>query len=216
MLETTPATVARAAAAGQPAEPIPDLDFDWHPHPLDRTVTARRTYRWPIVVGAVIVGFGLLVGIRFGLAVPAHNASLRQAEYLTAVDDYEAVLDRLDSAATANRPWASAEFATATVAGGRRAPPRVLHSSRPDLGRRARLEGRHRGTLSDEVSGGVTARRRAGSRRCPAAVHGAEQLIDPAAKALAAMGRQSAGMPLDDDPAYESYRLSVERDGELP
>jgi len=41
MLETTPATVASPVAPGQPSEPIPDLDFDWRPRPLDAAVRAQ-------------------------------------------------------------------------------------------------------------------------------------------------------------------------------
>ena len=42
MLETTPATVARPQARGEMAEPVPDIDFDWQPRPLDRNVGGRR------------------------------------------------------------------------------------------------------------------------------------------------------------------------------
>ncbi|MFH1105550.1 MAG: hypothetical protein V1757_11500 [Actinomycetota bacterium] len=222
MLETTPATVARAPTGGQPAGPIPDLDFDWRPHPLDRTVTARRTYRWPIVVGAVIVGLGVLAGVKFGLAVPAHNASLRQAEYRTAVDAYEAALDHLQSAVTATDPQAAAEFATAT--GALRAvaeaplpwvPPLIPLG--PDLGpaRVKLLELVDTAvTLSDEIARAARySEASTGILALPLLPYTVPtQLIDPAAKALADMEADSqAGIAtLDDDPAYEPYRLGVE------
>jgi hypothetical protein len=80
MLETTPATVARAGTLGALEEPVPDLDFDWRPTPLGKVVESKREYRWPIVAGAAVIGLAVLLVARFVIFLPADQAEARLAE----------------------------------------------------------------------------------------------------------------------------------------
>ena len=221
MLETTPATVARPLAPGQAAEPIPDLDFDWRPHPLDRTVTSHRTYRWSIVVGAVVIGVGILVGARLLLAMPAHKASVRHDEYVAVTAAFAAALDRLDGAATVTDPLAAADFAEASESLRTTAEeplPWVLPlvPLGPDLPpvRSKMLEvSDTAATLSDEITQ-AAAYRQASDEIFALPLLPTEvpaELIDPAARALADMqaASEAAVAGLDTDPAYENYRSRV-------
>ena len=221
MLETTPATVARATSLGEPLEPVPDIDFDWRPHPLDRTVMARRTYRWPIVVGAVLAGAGLLLAARYAVIVPADRATIRQAEYTTATDGFAAALERLATAPTVADPALAAEFAAAT-AGLRSVAESPLPWSVPliPLGphlppvRAKLLEVSDAAADLSAVIAQAAAYRDAGDHilAIPLLPYSAPpELIDPAARALADMQAQSeaALASLDDDPNFAGYRTLV-------
>ena len=221
MLETTPATVGRPPGHSEAAEPIPDIDFDWRPHPLERVVAARRTYRWPIVVGAVLAGVALLAGARYGLAVPAQQATVRQDEYRVGIDDFAAALDRLDGAPTVADPAAAADFAAATQTLRALAETPLpwalpLVPLGPDLAPvRAKLLEVTDGAVALSATASHAARYRDAADHIlslpPLPFSAGPELIDPAAKALANMQAVSttARAALDDDPAYEPYRTRV-------
>jgi len=229
MLETTPATVARPVAPGQPSEPIPDLDFDWRPHPLARTVTARRTYRWPIVVGAAAVGAAVLVAASYLLAIPPHRASLRQAEYITVINEFSVSVDLLDQAPTAADPEIAAAFAEATDrlrTTAEASLPWVFPfvPLGPDLGpARAKLLEMSDAATALAVDVNTAARYREAADHIlavPLLPYSAPtELIDPASKTLTEMQADSleAIGALDDDPAYEGFRSrAVEATDALP
>jgi hypothetical protein len=221
MLETTPATVARPHGPAQPGEPIPDLDFDWRPHPLERGFTSRRTYRWPIVVGAVLAGVGVIAAARYLVQVPVHSASVRQADFLAAANDFADALHTLDTAPTATDPDVATGFATAAAALRETAEAPLpwafpLLPLGPDLAPvRAKLleVSDTASALSDELT--EAARYRAAADSILAVpllpFEAPAELIDPAAKALADMQAtsESAVSALDEDPTYESYRIAV-------
>jgi hypothetical protein len=221
MLETTPATVARPVAPGEAAEPIPDIDFDWRPHPLDRTVSSRRTYRFPIVVGAVVAAVAILVAARFLVQVPADRATALQAEYVTALSEFGQALDSLDRAPTVTDPDVATGFVSAVEAlrvtadiplpwsipliplgpdlGPARARMQAVVDTAADLATEVAGAGRYRAAADDVIA-------------IPLLPFDAPpELIDPAAKALADMqaGTETALASLDDDPAYAAYRAAA-------
>lgn len=223
MLETTPATAARHGGLGTAEEPIPDLDFDWQPRPLGKVVTSRREYRWPIVVGATLIGAAVLFVARFFILLPADQAEARLADYSTAVDEFAAAIDAMESAASLTDPVAASRFLQASddlhevtlasppgilpfipagpVADVKAARSRLvrLADAADSIAERLARAADYRGASDDILA-------------IPLLPFSAPpELIDPAAKALADMqsASESAAARLDDDQAYAAYRQAV-------
>jgi hypothetical protein len=225
MLETTPATVARAGDVGAPEEPVPDLDFDWRPTPLGKVVESKREYRWPIVVGAVLVGLAVLFVARFVILLPADEAEARLAEYAAAVDDFSVAIDAMEAAATLTDPAAAGQFleaADALLLVARPGPPGFLPFM--PAGPVADVRSvRHRLLLLADKADSIAARlaRAAQYRKASEDIleipllpsSAPPELIDPAARALATMQTEStaAAERLDDSDEYATYRASVDR-----
>jgi len=224
MLETTPATAARLGGPPAVDEPIPDLDFDWQPRPLGRLVTSRRQYRWPIVIGAVLIGAAVLFVARFFILLPADEAEARLAQYAIAVDDFSRAIDAMESASSLTDPVAASQFLQAAAdlrEVARPSPPGILPfipaGSVGDVkAARQRLlilaEGAD--TIAERLA--RAADYRAASEEIldiPLLPYTAPpELIDPAAKALAEMqtASESAANRLDDSDEYAAYREAVD------
>ena len=225
MLETTPATAARPGVPGALEELLPDLDFDWQPRPLGAAVASRRQYRWPIVIGALLVGVTVLLVARFFVLLPADEAEERLAGYALAVDDFASAIDAMESAANLTDPVAAGQFLEAADAlreVARPGPPGILPfiPAGPVADVRS---ARHRlivlANAADSIAErlATAARYRAASQEIldiPLLPFTAPlELIDPAAKALAEMQATSeaAATDLDDeDEEYAAYRESVD------
>jgi hypothetical protein len=225
MLETTPATVARPGAPGTLEELLPDLDFDWQPRPLGAAVISRRQYRWPIVIGALLIGGAVLFVARFLVLLPADQAEERLARYAVAVDEFAAAIDAMESAATLTDPVAAGQFLEAADAlreVARPRPPGILPfiPAGPVTDVRS---ARHRLIVLADAADSIAerlataARYRAASQEIldiPLLPFSAPpELIDPAARALADMQATSeaAADGLDDeDEEYAAYRESVD------
>ena len=115
MLETTPASVARLRGPSEPNEPLSDLDFDWRPRPLDRTVATRRSFRWSILIAAAVLGGLALVAVQVLITVPQKKADTRRVEYQAALDAYEPAVAAFAAAPTPSDPAALTAFADATA-----------------------------------------------------------------------------------------------------
>lgn len=225
MLETTPATVARPGTAGVLEEPVPDLDFDWRPTPLGKVVASKREYRWPIVIGAVLIGAAVLFVVRFFIFLPADQAEARLAAYAAAVDDFALAIDAMESAATLTDPAAAGQFLEASgelLEVARPGPPGFLPFM--PAGPVADVRSvRHRLlVLADAADSIATRLARAAQYRAasedildiPLLPSSAPaELIDPAARALATMQTEStaAAGRLDDSDDYAAYREAVEQ-----
>lgn len=224
MLETTPATAARPGVLGATEEPIPDLDFDWQPRPLGKIVVSKREYRWPIVIGAVLIGAAVLFVARFFVLLPADEAEARLAAYSTAVDEFAAAIDAMEAAATLTDPVAASQFLEAAdelreVA--EPGPPGILPFI--PAGPVADVKAARQRLLiladaSDDFAERLdrAADYRAASEEIldiPLLPYTAPpELIDPAAEALAEMQLASelAAGRLDDDEEYAAYRAAVD------
>lgn len=225
MLETTPATVARPGAAGTLEEPVPDLDFDWRPTPLGKVVVAKREYRWPIVIGAVLIGAAVLFVVRFFIFLPADQAEARLAAYAAAVDDFALAIDAMESAANLTDPAAAGQFLAAAgdlLEVARPGPPGFLPFM--PAGPVAEVRSvRHRLLVLADSADSIAVRlARAAQYRETSAdfldipllpTSAPPELIDPAARALATMLTEStaAAGRLDDSDEYAGYRESTEQ-----
>ena len=225
MLETTPATAARSSPAGRLDEPVPDLDFDWQPRPLGRVITSRREYRWPIVIGAVLIGAAVLFVARFLILLPADEAEERLVQYAAAVDDFAAAIDAMEAATTLTDPIAAGEFlaaAEALRAVARPGPPGLLPFLPAGPGTEVKAARRRLIVIAEAADSiadrlATAARYRAASQEILAIPllpsNTPPELIDPAAKALADMeaasGAAADGLG-DEDEEYAAYRASVE------
>ena len=224
MLETTPATAARPLGPGTTEEPIPDLDFDWQPRPLGRIITSKREYRWPIVIGAVVIGAAVLFVARFFVLLPAAEAEARLAAYATAVDEFSSAIDAMESAASLTDPVAASRFLQAAddlreVASP--GPPGILPfiPAGPVADVKA---ARHRLLILADAADAFADRlaRAAAYRTASEEIlaipllpfSAPAELIDPAAEALADMqfASEAAADRLDDDEEYAAYRVVVE------
>lgn len=225
MLETTPATVARAGTVGALEEPVSDLDFDWRPTPLGKVVESKREYRWPIVAGAALVGLAVLVVARFVIFLPADQAEVRLAKYATSVDEFSAAIEAMEAAETLTDPAAAAQFLEAAgelLVVARPGPPGFLPFM--PAGPVADVRSvRHRLLILADAADSIAARlaRAAQYREASGEIlaipllpsSAPPELIDPAARALATMHSQStaAAGRLDDSDEYAAYRESVEQ-----
>lgn len=220
MLETTPAAVARPPATPVMGDPLPDLDFDWRPRPMEPAVSAPRTFRWSILGAAMVLGVIALLGVRVLVTVPQEKADVRRAEYQAALDDFERALDTFAAAPNPSSPSALAAFADAADSLGATAraslpsvipllPIGPIEELRPARSEMLRMV--------DAVESMVTDLAAAASYREAAAqilalplLPGAApaELIDPAARAIADMQSttQAAFGRLDDDPTFATYR----------
>lgn len=223
MLETTPAGVARPHGASEPSEPIPDLDFDWQPHPLDRAVGTRRTFRWSILIAAAVLGAVALVAVQVLITVPQQKADARRLVYRAALDTYEPALAAFAAAPVPSDPEALTAFAGATAdfAAVARAdlptvipllpigPIEELHPARGEM--LAMVDAAE--TLLADLAAASTYREAAAEilalpllpTQAPA------ELIDPAARAIADMqsSTERAYAGLDDNPTFAAYRDRV-------
>ena len=224
MLETTPATAARIGGPGTTEEPIPDIDFDWQPRPLGRIVTSRRQYRWPIVIGAVLIGAAVLFVARFFILLPADEAEARLAAYSVAVEEFSQAIDAMEAASSLTDPAAAERFLLAAddllevAAPG---PPGILPfiPAGPVADVKA---ARQRLLILAEATEAIAERLaraadyRAASQEIldiPLLPYTAPaELIDPAAEALAEMqtASESAAGRLDDSDEYAGYRDAVD------
>lgn len=225
MLETTPATVARPGSLGALDEPVPDLDFDWRPTPLGKVVESKREYRWPVVVGAALAGAMVLFVVRFVVFLPADQAEARLAEYASAVDEFSAAIDAMEAAETLTDPMAAGEFLEAAddlFVVARPGPPGFLPFM--PAGPVADVRSvRHRLLILADAADSIAERlaRAAEYREASASIlaipllpsSAPPELIDPAARALAAMHTDStaAAGRLDDSDEYAAYRDAVEQ-----
>lgn len=224
LLETTPATEARPVTPGQPEELVPDIDFDWRPTPLGSIVRSRRQYRWPVVIGALLVGLAVLFVARFFILLPADEAEARLADYAAAIDEFDGALDAMEAAASLTDPTAASRFLAAADALREVATPgppgllpflpagpvgdvkaaRVrllaLADAADSIAERLALGSTYRAASEDILA-------------IPLLPFSAPpELIDPAAEALAEMQADSeaAAAALDDeDEGYAGYRDAV-------
>jgi len=223
MLETTPATVARHMEPSGPAEPLSDLDFDWHPQPLSRAIGTRRSFRWSILVAAAVLGGLALVAVQVLVTVPQQRADARRIEYHAALDAYEPALIAYAAAPVPSDPVALAAFSSATTAFAdvaRASLPTVIpllpvgpiEELRPARSEMLAMVDTAETLLADLASA-TTYREAAGNilafpflpTQAP------EELIDPAARAIADMQTDTeiAFEALDDDPLFAAYRDRV-------
>ncbi|MEK7252692.1 MAG: hypothetical protein AAB198_05530 [Actinomycetota bacterium] len=223
MLETTPASVARLRGPSEPNEPLSDLDFDWRPRPLDRTVATRRSFRWSILIAAAVLGGLALVAVQVLITVPQKKADTRRVEYQAALDAYEPAVAAFAAAPTPSDPAALTAFADATAVFSdivRADLPTVIpllpigpiEELRP--GRSEML------AVADAAETLLLGLGAASTYRDAAAsilalpflpTSAPIELIDPAARAIADMqsATERAYESLDDDPAFAGYRERV-------
>lgn len=224
MLETTPATAARLGGPATTDEPIPDIDFDWQPRPLGRLITSRRQYRWPIVIGAVLIGAAVLFVARFFILLPADEAEARLAEYAIAVDEFSQAIDAMESASSLTDPVAASQFLQAAddlreVA--RPGPPGILPfipagpvGDVKAARQRLLILAEAADTIAERLA--RAADYRAASEEIldiPLLPYTAPpELIDPAAEALSKMqtASESAASRLDDSEEYAGYREALD------
>ncbi len=65
---------------------------DWEPEAFDALATSQRTFRWPIIIAAVVVLIGGLSVIRWASAMPERATATASADYLAAATQLEADL----------------------------------------------------------------------------------------------------------------------------
>lgn len=223
MLETTPAAPARPADPAETAEPLPDLDFDWQPRPLDRTVEGRRGFRWSILAVAATLGILATVAVQALVTVPQQRADARRVEYRAALNAFEPALRALAEAPAPSDPTALADFAAAasTFAEVVRADLPTVIPLLP-IGPIEELRPARSEMLAvvDEAEAMMTALAAAARYREAASsilalpllpTEAPESLIDPAARAISDMqsATERAYTMLDDDPAFQDYRNRV-------
>jgi hypothetical protein len=68
------------------------LITDWKPASFDSLAASGRTFRWPIIVAALLVLFGGLALIHSASTMPEHAATTAKQTYLHATTDYAAQL----------------------------------------------------------------------------------------------------------------------------
>lgn len=223
MLETTPASLARPHGPSEPSEPVPDLDFDWRPQPLDRAVAARRTFRWSILVAAAVLGGLALVAVQVLITVPQKKADARRLEYRTALDAYEPALVAFAAAPAPSDPDALAAFADASAdfaAVARAGLPTVIpllpigpiEELRPARSEMLAMVDAAETLLSDLGAASTYRDAAAEILALPfLPTQAPQELIDPAARAVADMqsATERAYAGLDDDPAFAAYRNRV-------
>lgn len=223
MLETTPATAARPQAPAEMAEPLPDIDFDWRPRPLDATVGARRSFRWSILVAAAVLGALALVAVQVLVTVPQHRADTRRAEYREALTAFEPALTALAAAPAPSDPEALRAFADATAGFAevvRADLPTVIpllpigpiEELRPARSEMLAVVDAAEGLLTDLAAATRYREAAASILVLPLLPTSApETLIDPAARAIADMqsATERGYAALDDDPAFAGYRDRV-------
>ena len=231
MLETTPATAARPLGLGTAEEEIPDLDFDWQPRPLGKIITSKREYRWPIVIGAVLIGAAVLFVARFLVFLPADEAEARLEAYSVAVDEFAAAIDAMEAAASHTDPAAASRFLQAAddlreVA--EPGPPGILPFIPAGPVADVTAARQRLLILADAADEFAERLDRAADYRAASEeildipllpFTAPPELIDPAAEALADMqlASESAAGRLDDSEEYAAYRAAVEEAlGELP
>ena len=113
-LETTPATVSSRRASSGPDEPFADLDFDWRPQPLERAVQGDRSFRWPIIGAALVLGAIAILLVRGLGTFSDAQAAERLETYRAEVDDFSAALGDLEAALPAVSTQDALAFAEAT------------------------------------------------------------------------------------------------------
>lgn len=223
LLETTPATVARHAEPSLPAEPVPDLDFDWQPRPLDRSLGNRRSFRWSILAAAAVLGGLALIAVQVLVTVPQRKADARRVEYRTAIDTFEPALVAYAAAPAPSDPAALEAFSDATTAFATVVeadlptvipllPIGPIEELRPARGEMLAMV-----DIAGEILGdlAVAAAYREAAEDILALpflpTEAPEELIDPAARAIADMQSASerAFAQLDDDPLFATYRDRV-------
>ena len=103
MLETTPARVAQPSSPAANDELAGDIDFDWRPRPLEKVVSGDRSFRWPIIGAALVLGALAIIAVRGLGTISDTQADERLADYRTelgrfsdAVVDLEAALPNID------------------------------------------------------------------------------------------------------------------------
>ncbi len=223
MLETTPATLARPQREADPADQIPDIDFDWRPRPLDRAVATRRSFRWSILVAAAVLGGLALVAVQVLITVPQGKADARRVEYRAAIDAFEPALVALASAPAPSDPDALGAFADAHhefSAVVRADLPTVIpllpigpiEELRPARSEMLAVIDAGDQMLTDLAA--ATTYREAAAQILALPLlptEAPEELIDAAARAIADMqsATERAYIGLDDDPAYAAYRDRV-------
>ena len=223
MLETTPATVARPQASGELAEPVPDIDFDWQPRPLDRAVGGRRSFRWSILVAAGVLGALALVAVQILVTVPQQKADARRVVYREALDAFEPALTALAAAPAPSDPAALGAFADAAArfaAVVRADLPTVIpllpigpiEELRPARSEMLAVVDAAESLLTDLAAATRYREAAATILALPLLPTSApETLIDPAARAIADMqsATERGYAALDDDPAFAGYRDRV-------
>ncbi|HAX81935.1 MAG TPA: hypothetical protein DCY40_05150 [Actinobacteria bacterium] len=223
MLETTPATVARPQAPAEMAEPVPDIDFDWRPRPLDATVGARRSFRWSILVAAAVLGGVALVAVQILVTVPQQRADARRGEYREALTAFEPALTALAAAPAPSDPEALGAFADASAGFAevvRAALPTVIpllpigpiEELRPARSEMLAVVDAAESLLTDLAAATRHREAAAAILAFPLLPTSApEALIDPAARAIADMqsATERGYAALDDDPAFAGYRDRV-------
>lgn len=78
-------------------ETAPLID-DWKPDRLDPVVVSGRTFRWPIIVAAILLAMGGLAVIQALQDMPQRAAAEASASYQSAAADFEAVLPQAEQA----------------------------------------------------------------------------------------------------------------------
>lgn len=223
MLETTPAAAARPQPPAEAQEPIPDIDFDWQPRPLDRTVVGRRSFRWPILAVAATLGVLALVAVQVLVTIPQARADGRRVEYRAALNEFEPALRAIAEAPAPSDPEALSSFAeaTATFAAIVRAdlptvipllPIGPIEELRPARSEMLAVVDEAEAMMTDLAA---AARYREAAENILAVpllpTEAPESLIDPAARAIADMqsATERAFATLDDDITFQSYRNRV-------
>ena len=223
MLETTPATVARPSEPEASPETPTDIDFDWRPQPLMRGFQIQRTWRWSIIVAAVVLGALALVGVQLLVTVPEEKADERRVEYAQALDEYEEALEALAVAPTPSDPESLTAFTSATAQFGAvvRAdlpgvvpflPVGPIEELRPARSEMLALLDQAEKLVDD--LGAASTYRDATTRILALPLlptTAPTELIDAAAGALADMqaNGESGYSRLDDDPTFAAYRDRV-------
>jgi hypothetical protein len=223
MLETTPATAARPQASREMAEPVPDIDFDWQPRPLDRVVGGRRSFRWSILVAAGVLGALALVAVQILVTVPQQKADARRVVYREAIAVFEPALTTLAAAPAPSDPVALGAFADATAPFAEivRAdlptlipllPIGPIEELRPTRSELLAVVDAAENLLTDLAAATRYRQAAATILALPLLPTTApETLIDPAARAIADMqsATERGYAALDDDPAFAGYRERV-------
>src|SRR3990172_1407773 len=223
MLETAPATVARPQASGEMAEPVPDIDFDWQPRPLDRNVGGRRSFRWSILVAAGVLGALALVAVQILVTVPQQKADARRVVYREALDAFDPALPALAAAPAPSDPAALGAFADAAArfaAVVRADLPTVIpllpigpiEELRPARSEMLAVVDAAESLLTDLAAAPRYREAAATILALPLLPTPApETLIDPAERAIADMqsATERGYAALDDDPAFAGYRDRV-------
>ncbi len=218
MVESPQATASKPF----PDEPA-DLDFDWHPTPVERT-GAGRILRWPIVLAAVAMAALALVGVQLLITVPESRAEERADVYAAALEEFDTALSALRAAATPSDPAALEAFRASTSVFAETAKaelPRVI----PLLPVGPIEDLRPTRSLMIDVSDGADALiasldAAARYREAAASIlivpllptEAPTELIEAADTAIQQMTRETiaAARSFDADPAFADYRARVE------